>query len=1201
MRFHCCALLARRPACRPYTRRAYQASHPRNQAGFTLIELLIALVLSSLLFSSMIVVFQSQTRLNTLEQDVLETQQNARVAMNALAEDIRQAGYFVDQFNRQPIWIDAAPYQLIFNANLSERFVAMHRDSAVPLSNGTMYRPGDYSLPPQSENLPAFLTRYLNDSETIRLTLDRTYDGLLTSADRQKGAVNQNLYTLTKEINGNPPAILAYNIRGPAAYPDGTLPDPLFQYWGTFSSPDSLSLWGDANGDGRLSQAEIAALTRIPTSDLPDIRQVDVSITVETARPDRRYEGRGSVPGNPNNYRSYDLRGRIRARNVGINPLGLLLCGDPPSNPLSPQGFDTPYDQGQSITITWRSAADEYSGEDDVQFYNVYRRAEGGDFEVVGQLQAFGVDTTFTFVDDGEIDNFNAPQDYQGYYYYISAWDCAPQESNPSAVIGPIYSLPNGPGPPTILDAWDTPCDGGDDITVRFARSPQDDGSPSGVSRYDIYRGTTADTSIVSKILVDTLATTGAAQYEYHDTDYNWAGVGVDDGVPYYYIIRAVQGGVDSENSNEFGWVVASAGMSAPRLVSVDDKPADDGTALLLSWRRSPSEDCSPPPNFYRIHRRVKGTSIWAAIADIPVAFQNDYTFEDNDGGLGLINGTTYEYMIEGKGSDSAAESNIMEGTPRDNPPVGAPTGLIADDLPCDSNGYIQLTWLRSPDDGAGAFTADTYLIYRKVDGGTYAQIGTIPATGAAEYTWEDSETTNPGNAPVLGNTYWYKVTAYDQDSSSESNPTNEDDALSDGSPGAPEITAAYDTYGGGAREIRVEFMASPDDGGCSDSVTHYRIYRTTSPGQYGTYIGTVTANNSPSYAWDDNLTNSAAPPLEGFSYYYVVRAWDAVNMLESQNSNEFGPVEPYGANCDCCPLFSDDMESGNIGWTHGASPGYKDDWELGRPRGKSFDPSLAYSGSRVWGTDLGGWRRDGQYRSNVSSWLISPTLDFSGITDGYIMMSYYRWLSVEDSRSDKAQIQVNDGSGWVTIWQNSQNNDTVDTEWKLQLLDLSQWAIGKSSFRIAFVLTTNRSQQFGGWNIDDVEICYTSPSECDYFFYVGDSIAENQGNNLFFEITNGADVAVDMLGMQIGWSAEGSLLKTIQTQAGGPGIVWTTATPAAPVVDAMFSTAVPFNPDETIKFKLRFQPGQMRGSALTLRFITACGTSSEIVIMVPE
>lgn len=1189
----------RRPEERPDTCRIRQMRSIHNQSGFTLVELLISLVLSSLMFSAMLVVFQTQTRINTVEMDVVEAQQNARVAMSSLSQDIRQAGYFIDSFNKQPIWLDAAPHQLVFNANLSDQFVAMNKDSAVPLSDGTMYRPGDYAAPPQEENLPAHLDRYLNESETIRLTLDRTYDGQVTTSDHQPGTVNPNVFTLTKEINGNPPAVLAYNVRGPIPFPDGTSPPPVFQYWGTFVSDEELHLWGDSDTTGYLSAGEKAALTRVPTSQLPNIRQVDITIMVETSRPDFNYQGAGSTPSNPYPYRSYVLRRRIRARNVGINPLGLVLCGNPPGSPMNPGGYDTPNDQGESITLSWDSSIDEYMGEGDVQYYSIYRRLETGDYQSVGQVQAFGIDTTYTFVDDGDIDNFDAPEDGSPYYYYITAWDCAPQQSDPSAVVGPVISVANGPAPPVIEDAWDTPCDGGTSITVKFSRSDQDDGSPSGVRIYRVFRGTVADSSVISKILVDSLYATGATRYEFLDDDPNAAGLPPEDGTQYFYILRAVLGGIASENSNEYGAVWSGSGLSPARILSVEDKPADDGTALIIIWRRSTSEDCSPAPNLYELHRRVKGTASWTKVVEIPVAFQDYYEFEDDNSGIGLVNGTTYEYVVLVKTTGSAEDSNIEEGTPRDNPPVGAPTHLVAEDVPCESDGDIMITWSRSPDDGAGGYTADKYMLYRKVDGGIYSLIQTFEATGAETYAWTDADSTNPMSPPVLGFRYWYKVTAYDSDTGSESEPSNEDDAISDGSPGAPEITAAYDTYGGGSREIRVEFTASVDDGGCSDTVTRYHIYRTTTPGAYGAYIGTVAATNADFYIWEDNLDNSAAPPLEGFTYWYIVRAYDAINIIESQDSNEFGPVEPYGASCECCPIFVDDMESGNLGWTHG---GDRDDWELGRPGGKSFDPSLSYSGAHVWGTDLGSEpSRDGQYRSRADSWLITPALDFSGFEEGYIHMSYYRWLTVENSNKDKAQIRINNGEGWETVWQNMQADNTVDEDWKLQYLDLSQWVIGRSDVRVLFSLTTNATTQFGGWNIDDVEICYTAPTPCDYFQYVGDSVATSQGNNLFFDITNASDLVVDMLGMEIGWSAPNSLLKYIRTQAGGPGLVWETGTSLPPIVEAMFTTPVHFEVGETVRFKLQFQPGQMRGSALTLRFITACGRSAQIVIQVPE
>ncbi len=1192
---------ARGPEPRSDTSRATVNGRSSAEGGFTLVELMVSLVLTSVMFSAMLVAFQAQNTINTVELDVIETQQNARMAMTSLGTDIRQAGYYVDHFNRQPVWIDAAPNQLTFNANLSDRFVAMNRDSAVPLSDGTMYKPGDFTSLPQNENLPVFLDRYLNESETIRLTLDRTHDGLVTVDDRQPGAANPNLYTLTKEVNGNPPAILAYNVRGPAAYPDGTLPPPIFQYWGVFTLPDVLELWGDSNSDGALSQAEINALTPVSRANLPNVQRVDITVIVETGRLAHGYEGPFGTSGDPYQYRSYTLRRQIRARNVGINPSGWLLCGVPPDPPLNPFGYDTPADNGGSITIEWDSSLDEFIDEEDVQYYSVYRKlGSAGEEEVVGQIQAIIADTNYVFIDDGDVDNFNSPVDGLEYYYRMAAWDCAPQESVPTAWIGPIVSIPNGPQPPVIDDAWDTPCDTGLDITVRFLASPQDNGLAGGVERYQVYRGTVSDGTIFSKVLVDTLVdAVGQTAYEFHDTVGNDAGLPPVDNTDYYYIIRAVRAGIESENSNEAGAVWSSEGLSAARLISVVDKPGDDGRALLLAWRRSPSEDCTPGPEHYWLMRRVKGTSTWNKVGEFLAAGQQTYNHEDNNLGAGLIPGTTYEYLVLTKLGTEFEESNVEEGTPAANPLIGPPAGLSAEDEACDPNGNIILEWSASPDDGDGSFLVDQYLIYRWRGGFAPGLVAIVTADGSELYNWTDSAATNPGNAPILGVTYWYHVTAYNSSTSAESDPSNDSEATADGSPGAAEITAAFDTFQPTQREIRVEWLASEDDGGCSDSVYDYRIFRTTVQGNYtAPAIGHLHADNSELYFWLDNLSNSTNPPADGQTYWYIIRAYDIVNDLLSMASNEFGPVEPFGDACECCPIFQDDFESGNLGWTSG---GNRDDWQLGRPRGKSFDPSVAHSGANVWGNDIGEGSFDGMYRSRADNWIISPTMDLSGYNNGTVMLSYWRWLSVQQGTHDDAELRIDNGSGWQTMWQNQSDVNTVDGEWKEQLLDLTPYLVlGSPNVRIAWALDTNNSQQFGGWNIDDVEVCYTSAGPCDIFLYIGDSVALNQGNNLFFDIFNTSDVPVDMLGMIIDWSVEGSLLKSIATQGSGPGEVWTTAVSQAPTVEATFSTPVTFDADGSVRFKLRYQPGQLRGSALRLRFITECGVSNEIVIQLP-
>jgi prepilin-type N-terminal cleavage/methylation domain-containing protein len=64
-----------------------------EKKGFTLIELVVAMVLSFILIGAIYGTFTSQQKSYTVQDQVAETQQNARMAMNILMRDIRMAGY----------------------------------------------------------------------------------------------------------------------------------------------------------------------------------------------------------------------------------------------------------------------------------------------------------------------------------------------------------------------------------------------------------------------------------------------------------------------------------------------------------------------------------------------------------------------------------------------------------------------------------------------------------------------------------------------------------------------------------------------------------------------------------------------------------------------------------------------------------------------------------------------------------------------------------------------------------------------------------------------------------------------------------------------------------------------------------------------------------------------------------------------------
>ena len=64
-----------------------------DREGFTIIELMVSLVLSFILIGAVYGTFTSQQKAYTVQDQVAEAQQNARMAMNMLVRDIRMAGY----------------------------------------------------------------------------------------------------------------------------------------------------------------------------------------------------------------------------------------------------------------------------------------------------------------------------------------------------------------------------------------------------------------------------------------------------------------------------------------------------------------------------------------------------------------------------------------------------------------------------------------------------------------------------------------------------------------------------------------------------------------------------------------------------------------------------------------------------------------------------------------------------------------------------------------------------------------------------------------------------------------------------------------------------------------------------------------------------------------------------------------------------
>lgn len=152
---------------------------------------------------------------------------------------------------------------------------------------------------------------------------------------------------------------------------------------------------------------------------------------------------------------------------------------------------------------------------------------------------------------------------------------------------------------------------------------------------------------------------------------------------------------------------------------------------------------------------------------------------------------------------------------------------------------------------------------------------------------------------------------------------------------------------------------------------------------------------------------------------------------------------------------------SGNPGWT--LSTG----WAFGVPTGACGDPASGYTGSNVLGYNL-----TGCYTNNITTVRYATTTAINCSALSGTKLRFRRWLGLESSQYDHANIQVSDNnSTWTTVW-NFSGATLAETSWSLQTYDISAVADGKPTVYVRWGMGTTDGGVTGcGWNIDDVEI----------------------------------------------------------------------------------------------------------------------------------
>lgn len=520
----------------------------------------------------------------------------------------------------------------------------------------------------------------------------------------------------------------------------------------------------------------------------------------------------------------------------------------------------TAYKDGDTVNLTVTLADNNTACTITADFSNIDDQYASGDESVVN-WGTDGVDNN----SDGKIDE---PAE-QGIYvvtYIISSVNGKADSSSYSVPVTATDGIGNStassttltldntaPPSPTGLTA--TALAGGNIQLSWTASSPETD-----VLYYNIYRSTSSGDQNYSSYTYQ--VSVGTATYT--DTS-------TTDSTTYYYVVRAedIPGNTDTNTNEKSATAGITTGPSFSSITADQSAYKDGDTTSLTVTLNNHNSGCTLTADFSTID------SQYVTGGEVVVNWGTDG--KDNDGD-GYIDGPSEQgiyvisylissvntkadgsYSVTVTATDAATNSaSSSTSLTLDNTAPPAPTSLSAAAI---VGGSIQLSWTRSSPET----DVTQYNVYRATASGDegYSSPTYTVAAGISSYT--DTATSN-------GQIYYYVVRAQDAAGNIETNTTEVSATSSGTGPPAPTALTALAITAG---SIKLDWtLSSPET-----DVAQYNIYRAiTTLGQwYDTPFANVSVGIS---TYTDTATT------DGVTYYYVVRAQDAVGNNET-NINE--------------------------------------------------------------------------------------------------------------------------------------------------------------------------------------------------------------------------------------------------------------------------------------------------------------------------
>jgi len=152
----------------------------KTKKGITLIELLVALVIGGIIIAGIYRVFIAQGRAYVVQDQVVETQQNIRSAMEILLRDLRMAGFDGDN---TPLTTSITPGANTITIFYEHNGAIRQTSYSVDGTSRLMRNQVPPEIPPSEAGGDPILTNVstLNDIFTYGIDTDNPLDGMVNS------------------------------------------------------------------------------------------------------------------------------------------------------------------------------------------------------------------------------------------------------------------------------------------------------------------------------------------------------------------------------------------------------------------------------------------------------------------------------------------------------------------------------------------------------------------------------------------------------------------------------------------------------------------------------------------------------------------------------------------------------------------------------------------------------------------------------------------------------------------------------------------------------------------------------------------------------------------------------------------------------------------------------------------------------------